>query len=149
MLGRYNIREPKFYFKQYTNKYYRVYCIKSCRISGFEEKDKNNLLSIKEVDKINSEICSLSRTKRNIKELALCNNFEYFATITVNSINVDRFSLEECQNLLKKNLKKIKRKNSDFGYIFITEKHKNGAFHFHGLVKGIDLYINSNGYYLK
>lgn len=74
---------------------------------------------------------SLSRTKRNIKELALCNCFEYFATITINSEVGGRYNLINCQNLLKRKLKTIKKYNKNFKYLFITEKHKDGAFHFH------------------
>lgn len=93
------------------------------------------------------ERISLSRTKRNIKEIALCNDFEYFSTLTIDSTQCDRFSLSACQEKLKKILKAMKRKNKNFAYIWITEKHKNGAFHFHGLLKGIDdFYINKNGY---
>lgn len=85
------------------------------------------------------ERISLSRTKRNIRELALCNDFEYFITITLDRKSCSREILTDCQELLKKNLKKYKRKNSSFGYLIITEKHKKGGFHFHGFVKGIDI----------
>lgn len=74
---------------------------------------------------------SLSRTKRNIKELALCNNFQYFATVTIASTSCDRYSLIECQKKFKRKLKTIKKYNNNFKYLFITEKHKDGAFHFH------------------
>lgn len=103
---------------------------------------KENVTDKEEIERI-----SLSRTKRNIKEICLCNDFEYFATITVNSKNADRFSLQDCQELIKKICHKLKRKNFEFKFLFITEKHKDGAFHFHGLVKGLELYVNSNGYY--
>ena len=102
----------------------------------------SNITTDEEIERI-----SLSRTKRNIKELALCNNFQYFATITINSRNCDRYSLIETQKILRKYLKKIKRNNNDFKYLFITEKHKDGAFHFHGLVANIPLYINNYGYF--
>ena len=102
----------------------------------------SNITTDEEIERI-----SLSRTKRNIKELALCNNFQYFATITINSRNCDRYSLIETQKILRKYLKKIKRNNNDFKYLFITEKHKDGAFHFHGLVANIPLYINTYGYF--
>ena len=101
-----------------------------------------NITSDEEIERI-----SLSRTKRNIKEIALCNNFEYFATITINSKNCDRYSLIETQKILKQHLKKIKRNNNNFKYLFITEKHKDAAFHFHGLVANIPLYINNYGYF--
>lgn len=116
------------------------------------EKSKNKVKNFvnffeNSVDEKEIERISISRTKRNIRKICLCNNFEYFATFTVNSKYCDRFSLEVVQDKIKKICKKIKRKNKEFAYIYITEKHKNGAFHFHGMVKGIDLYKNSNGYY--
>ena len=128
---------------KYNDEFCRLVKINSQRQKGFEEMKQDKKYKAEG----ESDRTSLSRTKRNIREISLCNNFEYFATITVNSENADRFSLDECQELLRKKFKKLKRNNSNFAYIFITEKHKDGAFHFHGLIKGIDnFYINDNGY---
>ena len=85
--------------------------------------------------------CSLSRVKREIKELAMCNDFEYFATYTVNTnskftVN-NRFNLEDCFERLRKLLKAYKRKYKNFGYLLIAEEHKKGGYHFHGLIKGV------------
>lgn len=97
---------------------------------GFEEVNKKQ--KIITTDKEELERQSLSRTKRNIKELALCNSFTYFATLTINSEFCDRFSLQACQDKLKYIIQeRIRRNNKEFAYLFITEKHKNGAFHFH------------------
>lgn len=138
-----NIYYVNYKLYKYNDDFCRLVKIKNQREKGWEEVEDTKSKS----DKNDIEKSSLSRTKRNIRELALSNNFEYFATITVNSKNADRFSLDECQDLLKKKFKKLKRINKNFAYIFITEKHKDGAFHFHGLVKGIeDFYINNNGY---
>ena len=126
----------------YNSDFCRLVKIKAQREKGFEDTIPKKHTDTKEVNRV-----SLSRTKRNIRELALSNDFEYFATITVNSANADRFSLDECQELLRKKFKKLKRQNKEFAYLFITEKHKDGAFHFHGLLKGLtDFYINQNGY---
>ena len=140
------VYSPKFFLYQYNDNSFRVVLQKSCRGKGFEEINKQtSFIPQTESDEI--QRISLSRTKRNIRELALCNGFTHFATLTVNSDKADRFSLQECQDLLKYKIKeKIRRKNKDFAYLFITEKHKNGAFHFHGLVKNLDFYINDNGY---
>ena len=139
------VYSTRFFLYNYNDTNFRIVKVKSCRNSGFEEiKKKNNFIDVncEEVQK-----CSLSRTKRNIRELALCNDFEYFATFTVNSEKCDRYSLNDVQKKLKKVLHKIKRNNKDFAFLIITEKHKDGAFHFHGLIKGIsDLYVNNNGY---
>lgn len=114
----------------------RLVKLNAQREKGYEEIRKKKKIS-NYIEKDDAEInrVSISRTKRNIREIALSNNFEYFATITVNSKNADRFSLDECQELLRKKFKKLKRINKNFAYIFITEKHKDGAFHFHGLIK--------------
>ena len=154
------IYSSKVFLYQYNDTNFRIVCQKYSKDKGFEKTNKSNIYkqieqfmglssekvtSDEEIDRI-----SLSRTKRNIREIALCNNFTHFATITINSQYADRFHLQECQELLQKKLRRLKdqarRKKSDFGYIFITEKHQNGAFHFHGLVKGIDFYTNKNGY---
>lgn len=128
-----------YYIKKYTNNYYRFYSInKHYYRTSLIKKNSNSIEA------------SLSRTKRNIKDIAFANDFEYFVTLTINSGLCNRYILEECQNHLKKILKYYKRKNNNFIYLLITEKHKDGAFHFHGLMGGInkaDITINNNGYY--
>ena len=117
----------------------------------------DNITDTEEISRI-----SLTRTKSRIRELALCNKFEYFGTLTINSEYYDRYDLNIVQNALKQKLKAIQRKKTNkiknyfydikdeevqkLKYIIITEKHKDGAFHFHGLFSGIDLEKNENGY---
>lgn len=140
-----HVYADKYYFYQYNDENIRIVHQKYCRKKGFEEIKQQTFIPQTEPEEI--ERVSLSRTRRNIRELALSNGFEYFSTLTINSEYCDRFHLQECQDLLRKKLKKLKRKNQDFAYLFITEKHKDGAFHFHGLIKGVDdFYINDNGY---
>lgn len=130
------------YFVQYNDDYFKIILNKYQREKGFENIKKNVL----EIEEDEIERISLSRTKRNIKEICLCNNFKYFVTITVNS-KFDRYNLQICQDNIAKICHKIKRKYKDFRYIYITEKHKDGAFHFHGLMSDLELYVNDNGYY--
>lgn len=130
---------------QYNDNDFRIVLNKYCRQKGFEDVKTNNY--IPKTDSEEVQRVSLSRSRKRIREIALCNDFEYFATITVNSKNCDRFSLSACQESLRKKLHKLKRKNKNFAFLFITEKHKDGAFHFHGLVRGLELYINNNGYF--
>ena len=131
----------KYFLKMYNNNNMRIYSTIT-KDRKFLKFEKTNKTTEEEKERI-----SLSRTKRNIREIALCNDWEFFATWTINSLNADRFSLQATQDLMHKSLKAYQRKNKDFKYIFITEKHKNGAFHFHGLIKGIGSYkVNNNGY---
>lgn len=143
----------RYEFIRYNDNNFRIIKLKSAQVKNKpvglsyiwkpEPGDEDYI----EHDKYEVDRQVLSRSRKMIRELALCNGFTHFATLTVDSKRADRFSLTECQELLRKKLKALKRKNSDFAYLFITEKHKNGAFHFHGLIKGVsDFYKNDNGY---
>ena len=137
-----SVYDTKCYLYNYNGTNFRICKLNSCRNKGFEDIDKKNITCKSEVERI-----SLSRTRRNIRELALCNNFEYFCTITVSSAKCDRYSLDEVQDNLRKCLRNIRNSSKDFKYLIITEKHKDGAFHFHGLMSGLsDLYVNKYGY---
>ncbi len=115
------------------------------------KKGKRHQKSIVSTDKDEVERISLSRSKNSIKELCLCNDFEYFITLTVSSKfdYYNRYDLEDCVDNIKKLMKAYKRKSSDFKYIYIIEQHKDKAYHFHGMVKGIledDIYKNKDGF---
>lgn len=136
------VYHSKSYLYNYNGRFFRVCSIKACRQKGFEDISCNKKTYKEEVNRI-----SLSRTRRNIRELALCNDFDYFCTLTVNSSKCDRYSLDEVQDNLRKCLRNIRNSSNDFKYLIITEKHKDGAFHFHGLMSGLsDLYVNKFGY---
>lgn len=97
------------------------------------------------------ERVSRSRTKRRIREICLCNDFEYFVTMTVSSKipEYNRFELENCVDNCKKFMHRLKRKSVDFKYIFVIEEHKKGGYHFHGMMKNLpkgDIYTNDKGY---
>lgn len=90
------------------------------------KKDKSSYTDDKHKNEVKR--CSLSRVKREVKELILCNNFDYFATYTVNTnenfTKGNRYCLEDCFERLRKLLKAYKRKYKDFAYILIAEEHQ-------------------------
>lgn len=145
------LEKKRTYLYQYTNNYFKVVSMKvSTKPKGFEEINKKSDF-VKHAEKHEVDRISLSRTKRNIREICLSNEFEYFATLTVSSQRADRYALEDCQKLLKKRLRycqDLARKDGKkFMYIFITERHTDGAFHFHGLINFIPKqYTNEYGY---
>ena len=128
------------YLYKYNDINYRI-VIDKCFRHKIIKKDNKQDKDFEEIQRI-----SLSRSKRNIREIALCNPFTYFFTATVNAERCDRYSLEDTQEQIKKICHKIKRKNKDFIFLFITEKHKDGAYHFHGLCSDLDLYDNEYNY---
>ena len=87
------VYETKFFLYQYNDNNLRIVKQKYARNKGFEDVKING----DKVDKDEVERISISRTRRNIRELALCNNFEYFATFTLDPNKCDRYSLTECQ----------------------------------------------------
>lgn len=137
-------------FKQYNDTYWSLINLNE-NIYRLRNKRTIDYVPGFLVDEKEKERISLSRTKRRIKEICLCNNFEYFVTMTVSSKikEYDRLDLENCVDNCKKFMHKLKRKNIDFKFIFVIEEHKNGGYHFHGMMKGLpqdDIYLNKYNY---
>lgn len=84
---------------------------------------------------------SISRTKSRIFELALCNEFTYFCTFTMDAEKVkDRFDLDNLQKSFAQFIRNLNRgRENKILYLLIPEKHKNGAWHLHGLIEGLQV----------
>lgn len=119
-------------------------------ISKKEKKEKKKYFNpfsgeMEEVIDLNEQefykYVAFKRSKNMIYKLA-CNNkpWDYFVTFTFNSDKVDRYNFSEVSKKLSKWIDNIKRKYGckDMGYIIVPEKHKDGAWHFHGLFKNCD-----------
>lgn len=94
---------------------------------------------------------NISRAKARVYELAMCNEWGYFVTLTLNAENIDRFNLD---NAVKRFGEWVSNYNRKYGcklkYLLVPEQHKNGAWHFHGLFDGIaleSLVQNEYGYF--
>lgn len=100
-----------------------IVLLRSVRKKGFVPLKREQSLYLKsEIERI-----SISRAKSKICDYALCNNFEYFYTQTMNN-NYDRYNLNDFKKILLKKFKSYKRINKDFKYLIIFEKHKNRCF---------------------
>lgn len=83
---------------------------------------------------------SLSRSRRFIRDLILCNRFWYFCTFTFSAANIDRNDLEACKKAITKFFMNFRNRYApNFIYIIVAETHQDGGWHFHGLVAGIPL----------
>lgn len=91
-----------------------------------------------EGNKTEKEASNLARAKSSIREYALCNDWEWFVTFTLDKSKQDRYDLEEwiksfgywVGNYNKAFHTKLK-------YLLIPEQHKDGAWHMHGLLSGV------------
>lgn len=77
---------------------------------------------------------STRRSKQGIYELARANNWEWFATFTFKD---NRYDYLLCKNKLRKWLSHTKeRKCPSLEWLCVPERHRDGAYHFHALLKG-------------
>lgn len=77
------------------------------------------------------------KIKRKIRGYALANNFEWFATLTIDPKINDSFNYEEAKKLLLKWCRYMRDTYGKFDYLIIPEFHKSRAVHFHGLLGNI------------
>lgn len=82
--------------------------------------------------------CNLRRAKNKIREYALCNDWDYFCTLTLDKMKMDRYDIKKYIMKLGQMIRDIRKKTgANIQYLLIPEKHKDGAWHMHGLLKGI------------
>ncbi|MBQ7129892.1 MAG: hypothetical protein IJO21_02470 [Oscillospiraceae bacterium] len=76
---------------------------------------------------------ALSRARRVCLELALCNEWKWFATFTIASSNYDRKNLDGFYERFSEWLKYQKKKYQlRIPYLLVPEQHGDGSWHMHG-----------------
>lgn len=120
---------------------------RSIRQKGFEIEENNTPKGEANEEKLDNNI---SRAKSKVLEYAMCNNWQYFITLTINPKKYDRKDLKKYKKDLTQFIRdERKRIKADIKYLLIPEKHKDGNWHMHGLIKGIpedELKENEHGY---
>ena len=137
-IGAYCIREQNVaILKQYADDVLKLVNLSSCRIAGYEDpsptvKAKRGTANMRKLRN------NLSRAKSAVYELALCNSWDFFVTFTLDASKIDRNDLHAAY---RKIAKWFNNYNSRYGckirYLLIPEPHKDGAWHFHGLLSGV------------
>lgn len=98
-----------------------------------QKKDVNN-------DEYIPKDSSLKRTKETVRDLAYCNDFEYFCTFTFDPKKVNSLNFESCRCTMLKWLHNQRWKSKEAGkelkYLIVPEQHKSGRWHFHALISG-------------
>lgn len=90
---------------------------------------------------------SLIRTKSRVEELALCNDWQYFCTFTIDKNKNDRYDLDKIIRDFSTMVYELRHEKFSFcenmKYIIVPERHKpskeypKGAWHIHGLMMGV------------
>ena len=108
-------------------------CNQSCSVtvSSYStlDQDKKDLFN---------RLRAVRRSKDSIYKLALCNEWDFFTTFTFDNSNF-RYDYDICIKRFRNWLSHLKQRFcSDLKYLFIVEPHKDGAYHLHGLMSGVD-----------
>lgn len=88
---------------------------------------------VSEANKAENVRRAVRRAKRNLRDLALCNEMKYFVTLTLDQAVIDRHDMAAitrklnawCSNQVQR---------CGLAYILVPERHKDGAVHFHGFI---------------
>lgn len=87
------------------------------------------------------------RDKKKVYDLARSNQWEWYVTITFSKEQVDRYNFAAIQKKFRKWLNHFSERYCDgeLAYLFVPEQHKDGAWHYHGLIAGApaDEFVNS------
>lgn len=98
-------------------------------------------LSEEEKDRIKRHSClsSVNRTKNIIYEYAHSNSWEWFVTFTFKrGTSLDVYDFDSVMRTMRYWLNRVRKVSADLKYLLIPEKHKDGAWHFHGLFANTD-----------
>lgn len=126
----------KYSIKKFNNNNYKlVYHKTPIRQAGFElDSDKKINRNVND-EKLDN---NLSRARSKVFEYAACNNFDYFMTLTLDKNKYNRYDLAIFIKDLGQYIRNQRKKYSiDIEYLLIPEPHKDGAWHMHGLIKGM------------
>lgn len=101
-------------------------------VGKHEEKKKLDTLF-----KLDNSLC---RSRRTIQDFILCNRFNYFCTFTFSDAKLDRFNYDVCKKAITEFFKNFRNRYAPaFKYVIVPEQHKDGAWHFHGVISGMPI----------
>lgn len=117
---------PSYNIYRYTDQIYKIVHFKlsmpSYRGSGDVQHHEEKMDS------------SISRAKRVVLELALCNDWKYFCTFTIDSAKYDRKELKTWAEKFTQWIRDQRKKYGlSFDYVLVPEQHADGSWHMHGL----------------
>lgn len=110
MLGRYNLYENDITLVKQLGYHLKVIHVSACRVPGLESdvvkhQKKNTVNSVK-LDNNISRACS------KVQEYALCNEWNYYVTMTLDPVKYDRYNLRAWQKDLHDFLHNFNRRRS-------------------------------------
>lgn len=93
----------------------------------------SELLAQMEKDHEKNIVRCIRRAKERIFDIAFCNDWKYFITLTIDDNKLNSFNVKEVMKKLNKFLDNM-RQRYGLSYIIIPEFHESGRVHCHGLI---------------
>lgn len=126
---------PDYNIYRYTEQIYKIVRFRSTAPLGIKSDKEKHQSYDKKLD------ASLSRSRRVVLELALCNDWAYFCTFTLGGSRYDLKTWAKDFTQLIRDLRK--KYGLKIDYVLVPERHQDGAWHMHGLFSDISpLLIN-------
>lgn len=85
---------------------------------------------------------SVTRTINEVYDIARSNEFNWFITLTFDGKKVNRYDYCSCADAVKMFTDRLRKLGCK--WLIVPEQHKDGAYHFHGLIAG-DLPLTPSG----
>ena len=109
-----------------------------------KEKPKPGKREAGKVSEGEDMLRSVRRARAQLRRLALSNSFQYFVTLTLDAEKIDRFDGKAITRALNTWCDNMVRRHG-LRYVLVPERHKDGAFHFHGFFAGDGLQAVDSG----
>lgn len=122
---------PDYQVKYYREGFYKVIRFNTPRLPRMPGERKGD----PSADKLDQ---ALSRAKSMIQQIAICNDWDYFFTCTIDKQNFDRYDLDVFRVKFPQWIRDYNKKYVlSIKYLIVPEQHKDGAFHIHGFLSGL------------
>ena len=117
--------------RKYNDEKYKLVQMGTLRQKGFEDDRKHTAKG--EAGNDGKLEDNISRAKQTIFELAYCNPWEWFVTLTLNPDKYNRYDLEKYIKDLSQFVRDYRKKSgNDLKYLLVPETHIKGGWHLHG-----------------
>lgn len=121
------LQRPDYNIYRYTDQIYKIVRFKSCAPVHVPSDPKEHQSYDHKLD------ASLSRSRRVILELGLCNPWKYFCTFTLSKDLHDRKNLGLWVSKFPQWIRDQRKKYGiDIPYLLVPELHGDGSWHMHG-----------------
>ena len=125
---------PSYNLYQFNHNLFKIVHFKSplVRVKGAHEVDRSVKGNERKLDQ------AIARAKRVVLEKALCNDWDWFGTFTLDKTKYDRNDLDKFYKDFTQFIRDQRKKTgAPLRYMLIPEMHKDGAWHMHGLLYGV------------